>query len=146
MSERIKHPNSTIAGCGFHHIAIRTAGWERCLQFYTESLGFHPTLQWGEAPRRAALLDVGDGNYLEVFERDPLPAGEAGAPAIEAPILHLCFRADNCDEAIERARAAGVEVTVEPKSLELGGQIPVRIAFFKGPDGEIVEFFQNQQL
>jgi glyoxylase I family protein len=141
---REKQPNSTVPGCGFHHIAIRTADWDRSLRFWQEGMGFHLAVQWGEAPRRACMLDTGDGNYLEIFERDPRPAD---APS-EAAILHFCFRTDDCSAALERARAAGAEVTKEPTDLAVFGEprIPVRIAFFKGPDGEICELFQNEVL
>jgi glyoxylase I family protein len=90
------------------------------------------------------MLDTGDGNYLEIFERDPLPEG----PSESAAILHFCFRTDDCDAATERARAAGAEITVEPKTIAVFGEpkIPVRLAFFKGPDGEICELFQNEVL
>mgnify|MGYP000053010412 CR=1 FL=1 len=43
--------------------------------------------------------------------------------------------------------AEGAEVTMEPKSLNIPSEpseTPVRIAFCKGPDGEIIEFFQNE--
>jgi hypothetical protein len=38
---------------------------------------------------------------------------------------------------------------MEPKTVEISttthgpGKVPVRIAFVKGPDGEVIEFFQN---
>lgn len=141
---RASQPNSVIPGCGFHHVAIRTANWERSLAFWQEAMGFVLAVQWGEAPRRACMLDTGDGNYLEIFERDPQPEGSPS----EGAILHFCFRTDDCDAALERARAAGAEVTKEPTSLALFGEppIPIRIAFFKGPDGEICELFQNEVL
>ncbi|MFN3650959.1 MAG: VOC family protein [Armatimonadota bacterium] len=141
---REKIDNQVVPGCGFHHVAIRTANWERSLQFWQEGMGFHLAVQWGEAPRRACMLDTGDGNYLEIFERDPLPAGSTG----EGSILHFCFRTDDCDAALERARAAGAVVTKEPTSLALFGEpkIPIRIAFLTGPDGEICELFQNEVL
>lgn len=141
---REQHPNASIPGCGFHHVAIRTADWDRSLRFWTEGMGFRPAVQWGEAPRRAVMLDTGDGNYLEIFERDPMP----DAPAENAAILHFALRTDDCDAATERARAAGAEVTMEPKSLSVFGEpkIPIRISFFKGPDGEICELFQNEVL
>jgi glyoxylase I family protein len=141
---RTKHENTVVPGCGFHHVAIRTTKWDESLRFWLEAMGFQLAVQWGEAPRRAAMLDTGDGNYLEVFERDPLPEGTPS----ESAILHFCFRADDCDAALERARAAGAEVTVEPKTVEIFGEprIPVRLAFFKGPDGEICELFQNEVL
>jgi len=111
------------------------------MQFWQGAMGFQSAIEWGAAPRRACMLDTGDGNYLEVFERDPLPDG----PSEQAAILHFCFRAENCEAAVERARAAGAEVTMEPKNVEVFG-FPVRIAFVKGPDGEICEFFQNEVL
>jgi glyoxylase I family protein len=142
---RPKHENETIPGCGFHHVAIRTADWDRSLKFWQEGMGFTLAVQWNDPPRRACMLDTGDGNYLEIFERDPLPEG---APSENAAILHFCFRTADCDAAVERARAAGGEVTMEPKDLAVFGEpkIPVRIAFFKGPDGEICELFQNEVL
>ncbi len=138
---RAKQPNAAIPGCGFHHVAIRTADWDQSLRFWQEGLGFGLGVEWGEVPRRACMLDTGDGNYLEIFERDPR---EPDAPS-EAAILHFCLRTDDCDAALELARAAGAEVTMEPKSLTLSG-IEVRIAFFRGPDGEICELFQNEVL
>lgn len=136
--------NPLIPGCGFHHVAIRTENWERSLAFWSEAMGFRPAIEWGEAPRRACMLDTGDGNYLEIFERDPEPGG---VPS-EAAILHFCFRVTDCDVALERARAAGAEVTIEPKDVQIDGtrKVRVRLAFFKGPDGEICELFQNEVL
>lgn len=140
---RPKHDNRVVPGCGFHHVAIRTSEWDRTIRFWTEALGFQVAIEWGEEPRRACMLDTGDGNYLEVFERDPVPGG---VPS-EGAILHFCFRADDCDAALERARAAGAEVTVEPKEVAIGAAgVPVRLAFFKGPNGEICELFQNEVL
>jgi glyoxylase I family protein len=136
-------PNQKIPGCGFHHIAIWTANWEKSLKFYTEGLGFTQKITWQEAPKRAVMLDTGDGNYLEIFEREiaPTPTGEAN-------ILHLCFRADDCAAAVEVAQSAGGEVTTEtvsPGVFEKLG-LNAKIAFVKGPDGEIIEFFECPQL
>ncbi len=126
-------------------MAIRTADWEKSLAFYTEGLGFHVRIQWGEAPRRAVMLDTGDGNYLEIFERDALDGGPTDD---SAAILHIALRADDCEAATERARSAGAVVTLEPKIPEpftkLG--LKTKISFVKGPDGEIVEFFECDEL
>jgi glyoxylase I family protein len=135
--------NTQISGCGFHHVAVRTPDWDGSLNFWTQGLGMNVAVEWGEAPRRAALLDMGDGNYLELFEREPLANTDA-----EAPILHFCLRTDNCDAAVEKARAAGAQVTVEPTDPDVFAQkgLKVRIAFVKGPGGEVCEFFQNDIL
>jgi glyoxylase I family protein len=135
--------NQKIPGCGFHHIAIWTANWDASLKFYCDGLGFAPKIEWGEAPKRGTMLDTGDGNYLEVFEREVAPT-HSGEPNI----LHLCFRADNVEQAVEVARAAGAKVKTEPTVPEpftkLG--LTTKIAFVEGPDGEIVEFFESPDL
>ena len=62
---------------GFHHIAFRTPDWDGAMKFWRDGLGFSPKLEWGEAPNRAAMLDLGDGNYFEIFEREPSKADDA---------------------------------------------------------------------
>ena len=125
-------------------MAIRASDFESTLRFYTEGLGFRVAVRWGQGDGRAALLDTGDGNYMEVFAGGKRAPGE---PAPEGAILHYALRTTDCDAAIERARAAGATVTVEPKTLDLDSQpkISIRIAFCKGPDGELIEFFQNDR-
>lgn len=129
--------NEKIGGGGFHHVAIRVADFDRSYAFYTQGLGMRERVSWGEGARRALLLDCGDGNYIELLGGD--------ARTGEGPALHFALRTDSCDQAIEAARSAGAEVTMEPKDVELKGRPPisVRIAFCKGPDGEVIEFFQN---
>jgi glyoxylase I family protein len=138
------HSNEVIRGCGFHHIAIGTHDWDASRRFYIEGLGFSPRADWGEAPRRATLLDTGDGNYLEIFERD----ADWSAVSGEGNVLHFCLRTTSCDDAVERARAVGAVVTVEPKVPVpfTGLGLKTRIAFVQGPDGESIEFFESDDL
>ena len=130
--------NKKIVGCGFHHVYMRVRDLEKSLKFYIEGLGFVERVSWGEGPQRMVLLDTGDGNYLEMSQGEP--ADTDGA------FLHVALRADDCDAALEAARAAGAEVTMEPRDVTLPSDppIPVRIAFFKGPNGEVIELFQNE--
>jgi catechol 2,3-dioxygenase-like lactoylglutathione lyase family enzyme len=128
---------------GFHHTAIRSVNFDASVRFYTEVLGMEEKISWGEAPSRAIMIDAGDGNYVEIFERS------GAAFASEAVILHFALRTDDCAAMLEKARASGAEVTMETKDLTIDssiGPVPVRIAFFKGPDGEIIELFQNTIL
>lgn len=126
---------------GFHHVAIRARDYDRTVAFYTETMGFTLKIEWHQAPSRAAMLDAGDGNYLEVFERpDQAPADT------DAVIIHFALRTAEIDTVIERVRAAGAEITTEPKDLTIQSRpqaVPVRLAFCKGPNGEVIEFFQN---
>ncbi|MBT4139283.1 MAG: VOC family protein [Candidatus Latescibacteria bacterium] len=133
--------NQTIGGGGFHHVAIRAYDFEASIKFYTEALGFTHKIAWGEGDKRAVMLDAGDGNYMEIF------ADGTNEPKPDGSIIHFALRTSDCDAALERARVAGAEVTMEPKSLDIPStphMTPVRIAFCKGPDGEVIEFFQNE--
>lgn len=135
--------NSNIHG--FHHVAIRVRDFDRSLAFYTELLGMTRKIEWGEAPSRAIMLNMGDGGILEMFERPEEPVSE------DHPyLLHFCLRCSDVDGVIQRVRNAGCEVTVEPKDVDIPsrptGPTPVRLAFFKGPDGEVVELFDSKAV
>lgn len=128
---------------GFHHTAIRSAEFAASVAFYKQVLGLTEKITWGEPGTRAVMLDAGDGNYVEIFEREAL------TPSEDVAILHFAFRTDDCVAMIERVRAAGATVTMEPTEITIPssiGPVPVKIAFFKGPSGEIVELFENEML
>lgn len=134
--------NETIGGGGFHHVAIRSRNWDRSVDFYVNAMGFTERIRWGEPPKRAIMLDTGDGNYLEIFERpDERPVDGGGQ------IIHFAIRTRDIDAAMQRARDGGARVTVEPKDVTIPSTpepTAVRLGFFQGPDGEEVELFQNQ--
>lgn len=128
---------------GFHHTALRSASFDDSIKFYTEILGLRLKITWGQGDGRAAMIDAGDGNYIEVFARG------ASFPHEEGTILHFALRTDDCSAMLDKVRAAGAEVTMEPTSLTIDsnvGPVPVKIAFFKGPDGEVIELFENEVL
>jgi len=128
---------------GFHHTAIRSHNFDASIRFYNDVLGLKTKVTWGTSPNRAAMVDVGDGNYVEIFERDE------AAPVIEATILHFALRTDDCAAMTEIVRASGAEITMEPKEVTIDsnvGPVPVKISFFRGPDNEIVELFENSLL
>ena len=133
-------PNKKIKGCGFHHVSMKVKDLEKSIKFY-KALGFKEKVSWGEAPKKTVLLDTGDGNYFEISQKEPDQVWEEGV------FRHIALRADDCAAALEHARKAGAEVTVEPRDVTLKSDppIPIRIAFFKGPDGELIELFQNEQ-
>ena len=131
--------NKNVKGCGFHHLSMKVKDLEKSVEFYT-SLGFVERVSWGEAPKRTVLLDTGDHNYFEISQGDPNQVYGEGV------FKHISLRVDDCEAALATARKTGAEVTVETRDVTLKSSIPIqiRIAFFKGPDGELVELFQNE--
>ena len=133
--------NKKIVGCGFHHVSIRVKDLDKSIKFYSEGLGFTERFSWGQPPRRTVLMDTGDGNYFELSQGDPNQSYGEGV------FRHIALRVDDCRAALEQARSAGAEVTVEPRDATLSSDLPlqIRVAFFKGPDGELIELFENDQ-
>ena len=126
---------------GFHHVAMKVANFDQCLAFYRDVLGLKPVVSWGEADKRAVMLDMGDGGCIELF------AGGKAGTTNDGPLLHVAMRTDDVDAAIERVRAAGMEITTEPKDVDIPSNppTPVRIGFFRGPGGELMEFFKVRE-
>ena len=130
--------NKKIPNIGVHHLALASANFDKSMKFYTEGLGFETVASWGEGTGRAALLDIGNGSHFEIFAN--------GTPNEEKDVkfVHFAFATTNPDMAYNNALAAGAVSHMEPKSLDIPAAppIPVRIAFVKGPDGELLEFFK----
>lgn len=129
---------------GFHHVALRATNFEASVRFYIDGLGMKEKIRWGGDKNPAIMIDSGAGDYIEIFGNGKNPRPTEKFP--EAPILHFALRVTNCDEAVARALAAGAELTMEAKDIVIEaaqGPVPIRIAFVKGLDGEVIEFFQN---
>ena len=131
--------NKVIAGLGSHHIAIQTTDYEASVRFYTEIMGMTEVVGFETGGRRAVILDIGDGSHMELFE--PIPGTQPSNDANGNIVFHFALQTTDIKAALERVRAAGMEVTVELKTADLG-PLSVSLAFFKGPSGEVVEFMQ----
>ena len=131
--------NRKIRGCGFHHVSMRVKDLNKSIKFYSEGLGFVERFSWGKDPKRTILMDAGDGNYFEISQ------GDSNQSFVEGVFRHLALRVDDCKAALELARNAGAEITMEARDVILSTDPPlqIRIAFFKGPDGELVELFED---
>jgi len=139
--------NPTFSGSAFHHVALRARDFDKSLAFYRDGMGFPVAHSWGEGTGRIALLNLGDGNYLELFASKPEQLPPDGAPALAYPFFHLALRSTDVDGDIEKVRALGCKITVEPKSVPVGEPSKtIRVGFFEGPDGETWEFFANDEL
>jgi catechol 2,3-dioxygenase-like lactoylglutathione lyase family enzyme len=126
-----------------HHIAFHVHDFDKSVAFYANALGLNVRYTWGEKPKRAAMLGGDNGQYLELFEGSDGP--KEGKDMV---IEHFALRVPNCDEAFAKAVSAGAVVQMEPKDVTIAGtpSTVVRIAFVKGPDNEVFEFFENDML
>lgn len=121
---------------GVHHIAIKPTAekYQETVDFYTKLLGMEVKQSWGDPERPCLMVSCGDNSCMEILGSDSeIPAG--------GPLAHIAFATDKVDEIIEKVREAGYEVTNEPMDANLGGDLPIRIAFFYGPTNEHIELF-----
>ena len=133
--------NKVIKGCGLHHIAVQSRDWEESLRLYRDVLGMEIVTTFGPEEKPTALLDMGDGGHIELFAPKPgVDLPERTPPGM--PIVHIALATTDARAATERVREAGYEITVEPRDVTLS-DLEVTIAFFRGPGGEIIEFFQT---
>jgi glyoxylase I family protein len=137
----IGQKNKVIPGCGAHHISIQTRDWGESLRLYQDVLGMELVAQFGPPEKPMALLDMGDGSYIELVAPDHEESTMTNLTSGH-PILHFALATTDTRTAVEIVRQAGYRITLEPKIVDLNG-LEVTIAFFKGPNGEEIEFFQT---
>jgi catechol 2,3-dioxygenase-like lactoylglutathione lyase family enzyme len=132
--------NQVLGGGGIHHVALKASDFDASVKFYCELLGFIPVLAWGEADGRGIMLDTGRGDCIEIF------AGGVPGDRPEGAWLHLALKCEDVDGVLQKIRSAGRPVIMEPTDITIASATPldIRIAFFRGPDGEILELFHEK--
>ncbi len=140
---------------GFHHVAIRAVDFDEAIRFYTDGLGFRVHFPFSIPGRidRAAFLDTGDGRFVELFGPGSAVQAEGrrrepNEDRTEGALLHLCLKVADTDASYARAMAAGAQSRIEPRTVRLSEAplVEVRIAFVTGPNGEVIEFMQSEQM
>ena len=122
------------------HIGITSRDIDKSIAFYKEVLGFKEYKAWGQDKGRIVMLKTDQGACIEIFAdgNDLLPEGA---------YRHIAFRVDDVRETFQRAKDYGQEIIREPIDMDLPSDPPslVTLAFFKGPDGELIELFQEKR-
>ena len=70
-----------------------------------------------------------------------MPGTSPSGDATDNVVFHFALTTTDIAAALERVRRAGMQITVELKTVDLG-PLNVSLAFFKGPGGEVIELFQ----
>lgn len=122
---------------GIHHVSLKCGTeeeFEKAKDFYLNVLGFAPVREWPEG----IMIDSGRG-LLEIFSNGP------GVKS-KGAVRHIAFGTDDVDGVIEKVKAAGYEVFIEPNDIVIRSDppFPARMAFCYGPLGEELEFFQEK--
>jgi glyoxylase I family protein len=133
--------NAIIKGCGTHHIAVQARDWDASLRLYRDVLGMPMVAEFGSPTRKIILLDMGDGSHIELFQ-PTANSPRVDSPAANDPVIHFALATTDTRAALENIRQGGYEITLEPRDVDLGA-LKATIAFFKGPNGEVIEFFQT---
>lgn len=114
---------------------LSTENLERAVGFYRDLLGGTETYRFPEEGQPAFLVlklgesDIGLG---AITSARPLH-GQAQRPAMGHRI-ELCVYVDDVDATIERMRASGVPILLEPTDQVWGE----RVAYVSDPDGNLV--------
>ena len=133
--------NTPIQGLGTHHIAVYSRDLDRSLHLYRDVMGMEIATEFMGGDRRILLLDVGDGTHIELLGPNESTSPQAPTDGND-PIAHLALTTDDTKAALEVVRSAGYKVTTEPVTADIGKGQQVIIAFFEGPDRELIELFQ----
>ena len=123
---------------GIHHISMKCDDpvlFERALSFYRDILRLPVIRRWAEG----AFIDTGSG-FIEIFCNG---TGETRKGAIR----HVALATDDLDACVRAIEAAGYGFFEGPRLLRIPSSPPLcaRIAFCKGPLGEEIELFQEEE-
>lgn len=119
------------------HVALKVSDLERALAFYRDRLGFAEMMRLHHDDGSVWLvyLRVTDTQFVELF---PGGEGERAPSSSATAINHFCLECDDLDATAAALRAAGVTLTVEPKT----GADRNRQCWIEDPDGTRIEFMQ----
>ncbi|AGP33268.1 VOC family protein [Sorangium cellulosum] len=114
---------------------LSTESLDRAIGFYGTLLGGVETFRFPDAgPAAFVALRLGESEIgLGALGDGPALHGQPQRPA-SGHRIELCVYVDDVDATVERLRAAGVPVVLEPVDQPWGE----RIAYVADPDGNLV--------
>ncbi len=115
----------------FAHLGINAKDMEESIKFYTNILKCKILEDVSHPGMRLVFLDAG-GTVVELVYRD----GNCVLP--DGPVNHMAFDVEILDKEIEFLKESGISLLGEP--ITVGKS---RIVFFRGPNGEKIEFSEQ---
>jgi lactoylglutathione lyase len=122
------------------HIGIKVKNMDKSIQFYSDILGLTLVDRVHITPEvELAFLSFPGQESVQI---ELIGLGHDGL-ANESIVHHVAFTVTDIEAEVEKLRAHGVKLIDEQPRLIKGGDLDgLKIAFFYGPDGEQLEFFQ----
>lgn len=114
-----------------HKAAVVTESVAAAERFYTEVLGLEVSERIPSGSGEDYVLLRAGRTLLELMPQEAMGT----APGFH----HLSFRVADVDAAAAALTAHGVAMEKEPFDAEAG----LRLAFFRGPDGVLLQLFQR---
>lgn len=120
-----------------NHIGLVVKDINVSANFYADVLNFSIGEKYANQDLKLLLLSNGI-TTIELIERkaDPLAPRQTGFWD------HITFQVDDIDASLEQLKAQNVELIDQEPRMALFGK---RVLFFFGPDGERIEFVENQE-
>jgi lactoylglutathione lyase len=120
---------------GFEHVGIQVADIEKSIEFYQSVAGLELMDRFlhTDGNMKLAFLGINNSIIVELIEgyNSTLPA--------EGKVHHVAFKVSNIESEEERLRGLGAEFIYDEITALPNG---AKYLFFKGPDGEWIEYFE----
>ncbi|MDR3588714.1 MAG: VOC family protein [Negativicutes bacterium] len=116
------------------HLGLIVKDVERSTRFYQQYCGCQPLKALQSDLIKIQFLSA-EGVIIELLQHlVPDPEAQRRAGVVD----HVAFLVDDIEAEVNKLRAAGIQIYVEPRPSIIGATI----IFFAGPDNERVEFIQ----
>lgn len=117
------------------HIHLACTDMERTQKFYEDIFDAKVICTWIENGHKCAIIRIGDGVSLEVFECS------SGEREENARWAHIAITCDDPKAAFADAAAKGAAVKHRPTDIAVPCDPPIStvFSFILGPDGEEIE-------
>ncbi|MEM7131806.1 MAG: VOC family protein [Chloroflexota bacterium] len=114
-----------------HHVGLFTPNFETMKSFYTETLGLPIAKTWTDPD--IIFLAAGD-TLIELVDKKDFGLSDARPAGFD----HFAFHVESVDETFAELVEAGITIEIEPRDFK-----DVRIAFFRDPDGNLLELVED---
>jgi lactoylglutathione lyase len=126
------------------HTMVRVRDLDESLRFYIDSFGMKAMGQRFEFEEsRASAVFIGYDDYAAGNCLELVKEWDVNRPYTQGNGYgHIAIGVPDVRETVERLRASGTEITMEPAVLLQGGP---HVAFVKDPDGYAIELIETRQ-